>query len=61
MSTLPLRLLWLASLGIACWLWPFGILERTAILAAGLALCWREQPGAAEATLATLALLFLVL
>lgn len=54
-------MLWLASLGFACWVFPFGILERTAILAAGLALSWREQPGATEATLATLALLFLVL
>lgn len=61
MKTLPLRMLWLASLGFACWVFPFGILERTAILAAGLALSWREQPGATEATLATLALLFLVL
>ena len=61
MSTLPLRILWLASLAAVCWLWPFGPMERTAILAAGLALCWREQPGAAEATLATLAIIVLVL
>lgn len=60
MSTLPLRLLWLASMASACWLFGLGPVDTgLATLAAG-ALALREQPQWTETAIAAGALALLI-